>query len=59
MPKVKSEKKFRKHKDDKETGFKQGIQFNTGLGQHILKNPLIVQNIVEKVLKNEFVKNFQ
>jgi 18S rRNA (adenine1779-N6/adenine1780-N6)-dimethyltransferase len=46
MPKVKSEKKFRKHND---TGFKQGIQFNTGLGQHILKNPLVVQSIVEKV----------
>jgi 18S rRNA (adenine1779-N6/adenine1780-N6)-dimethyltransferase len=49
MPKVKSDKKFRNHKETKESGFKQGIKFNTGLGQHILKNPLIVQSIVEKV----------
>jgi len=27
---------------------KQGMVFNTGLGQHILKNPLIVQGIVDK-----------
>lgn len=33
-------------KDKKEQ--KQGIQFNTGFGQHILKNPLIVTQIVEK-----------
>ena len=26
----------------------QGLRFNTNLGQHILKNPLIVQNMVEK-----------
>nr|XP_048707614.1 probable dimethyladenosine transferase isoform X1 [Caretta caretta] len=25
-----------------------GIMFNTGIGQHILKNPLIVNNIIEK-----------
>ena len=49
MPKVKSDKKFRNHKETKESGFKQGIKFNTGLGQHILKNPLIVQSIVDKV----------
>lgn len=48
MPKVKSDKKFRNHKETKASGFKQGIKFNTGLGQHILKNPLIVQSIVEK-----------
>ena len=28
----------------------QGIVFNTGLGQHILKNPLVVQSMVEKVI---------
>ena len=26
-----------------------GINFNTGIGQHILKNPLVVVNMVEKV----------
>lgn len=26
-----------------------GIMFNTGKGQHILKNPLIVNGIIEKV----------
>lgn len=27
-----------------------GIMFNTGMGQHILKNPLVVNGIIEKVL---------
>lgn len=27
----------------------QGIVFNTDLGQHILKNPLVVQSMIEKV----------
>lgn len=49
MPKIKTEKKFRKHKDD--ANIKQGIKFNTTLGQHILKNPLIVTSIVDKVNK--------
>jgi len=44
MPKLKASKKFRQHKEIQ----KQGIQFNTGFGQHILKNPLIVNAIVEK-----------
>lgn len=44
MPKVKSEKKTRVH--DKVQ--KQGILFNTELGQHILKNPLVVNAMVEK-----------
>lgn len=44
MPKEKSAKKSRIH--DKVQ--KQGILFNTGLGQHILKNPLIVNSMVEK-----------
>ena len=26
----------------------QGLRFNTNLGQHILKNPLIVQSMVDK-----------
>ncbi|XP_056115538.1 probable dimethyladenosine transferase [Rhinichthys klamathensis goyatoka] len=44
MPKVKTEKKSRKHQEVKS----QGIMFNTGIGQHILKNPLIVNAIIEK-----------
>ncbi|XP_015906694.1 probable dimethyladenosine transferase [Parasteatoda tepidariorum] len=44
MPKIKSEKKSRQH----ETIQKQGIQFNTTLGQHILKNPLVINSIIEK-----------
>ncbi|XP_018614960.1 dimethyladenosine transferase [Scleropages formosus] len=44
MPKVKAEKKSRQHQDVKS----QGIMFNTGVGQHILKNPLVVNSIIEK-----------
>ncbi|XP_077079585.1 dimethyladenosine transferase [Siphateles boraxobius] len=44
MPKVKTEKKSRKHQEVKS----QGIMFNTGIGQHILKNPLVVNAIIEK-----------
>lgn len=44
MPKVKAAKKSRQHNEIQ----KQGIQFNTGLGQHILKNPLIITAMVEK-----------
>ncbi|KAM4054024.1 dimethyladenosine transferase isoform 2-T2 [Anomaloglossus baeobatrachus] len=44
MPKVKSEKKSRKHQE----GRSQGVMFNTGIGQHILKNPLIVNSIIDK-----------
>ena len=32
-----------------EQGNVQAMQFNHALGQHILKNPLIVQSLVEKV----------
>lgn len=39
--------KIKPSRKDK-TNEKQGIQFNTGFGQHILKNPLIVTQIVEK-----------
>ncbi|XP_013400483.1 probable dimethyladenosine transferase [Lingula anatina] len=44
MPKVKSAKKSRVHQEVQ----KQGLNFNTGLGQHILKNPLIITSMVEK-----------
>uniref|UniRef100_A0A671QVJ1 rRNA adenine N(6)-methyltransferase n=1 Tax=Sinocyclocheilus anshuiensis TaxID=1608454 RepID=A0A671QVJ1_9TELE len=44
MPKVKAEKKSRQHQEVKS----QGIMFNTGIGQHILKNPLVVNGIIEK-----------
>lgn len=44
MPKVKSQFTTRIHKDVA----KQGIQFNKDFGQHILKNPLIIQSMVEK-----------
>uniref|UniRef100_A0A8C7ZQT0 rRNA adenine N(6)-methyltransferase n=1 Tax=Oryzias sinensis TaxID=183150 RepID=A0A8C7ZQT0_9TELE len=44
MPKVKAEKKSRQHQEIKN----QGIVFNTGIGQHILKNPLVVNGIIEK-----------
>nr|XP_009860180.2 probable dimethyladenosine transferase [Ciona intestinalis] len=46
MPKVKAEKKFRTHKEA--TKQVTGIMFNTGVGQHILKNPLIINGMVEK-----------
>ncbi|XP_053557298.1 probable dimethyladenosine transferase isoform X1 [Bombina bombina] len=44
MPKVRAEKKSRKHQEIKS----QGVMFNTGIGQHILKNPLIVNSIIDK-----------
>ncbi|XP_077457470.1 dimethyladenosine transferase [Stigmatopora argus] len=44
MPKVKAEKKSRQHQEVKN----QGIMFKTGIGQHILKNPLVVNSIIEK-----------
>ncbi|XP_067842662.1 probable dimethyladenosine transferase isoform X1 [Heptranchias perlo] len=44
MPKVKSEKKSRGRREAQG----QGIVFNTGIGQHILKNPLIVNSIIDK-----------
>merc|ERR1711894_191242 len=51
MPKVKSFKKVRQRpatSDAAAGGTKQAMIFNTGLGQHILKNPLVVQGIVDK-----------
>jgi len=44
MPKERVPKKSRTHQET----LKQGIQFRTEIGQHILKNPLIVNAIVEK-----------
>ncbi|XP_054278151.1 probable dimethyladenosine transferase [Macrosteles quadrilineatus] len=44
MPKVKAEKKSRTHQEVA----KQGILFNKGFGQHILKNPLVIQGMVDK-----------
>ncbi|XP_071870896.1 probable dimethyladenosine transferase [Bombus fervidus] len=44
MPKVRTQKTTRIHKEVA----KQGILFNTNIGQHILKNPLVIQNMVEK-----------
>ncbi|CAD6995735.1 unnamed protein product [Ceratitis capitata] len=44
MPKVKSEKKTRIHQEVQ----KQGIVFNKDFGQHILKNPLVIQSMLEK-----------
>ncbi|XP_070563956.1 dimethyladenosine transferase-like [Ptychodera flava] len=43
MPKVKSQKKSRQHEQ-----IRQGVQFKRDLGQHILKNPLVVDGIIDK-----------
>lgn len=44
MPKLKAEKKSRQHT----AVAKQGILFSKDFGQHILKNPLVIQSMVEK-----------
>jgi len=44
MPKEQKKKKSRVHQQVKA----EGIQFRTDLGQHILKNPLIVNAIIDK-----------
>jgi len=44
MPKERIKKKSRTHEHVRA----EGIQFKTDLGQHILKNPLIVNSIIEK-----------
>ena len=36
-------------------GNTQAMQFNHALGQHILKNPLIIQALVEKVFYNIYL----
>ncbi|XP_077981133.1 dimethyladenosine transferase-like [Glandiceps talaboti] len=43
MPKVQSQKRTRQHDQ-----IRQGVQFKRDLGQHILKNPLVVDGIIEK-----------
>jgi len=51
MPKVKSAKRNgsqRSGSTSDAAGARQGMVFNTGLGQHILKNPLVVQGLVDK-----------
>eukprot|EP00095_Tigriopus_kingsejongensis_P003380 maker-scaffold153_size302544-snap-gene-2.18 protein:Tk03380 transcript:maker-scaffold153_size302544-snap-gene-2.18-mRNA-1 annotation:"probable dimethyladenosine transferase-like" len=56
MPKMKGGRKVRKTGSGMSTveaagsggGGQQGMVFNTGLGQHILKNPLVVQSIIDK-----------
>lgn len=44
MPKERLKKKSRQHTEIQ----KQGINFNKEFGQHILKNPLVVNSMVEK-----------
>ncbi|CAB0036448.1 unnamed protein product [Trichogramma brassicae] len=44
MPKVLREKSTTQHREV----FRQGIVFNKKFGQHILKNPLIIQSIIDK-----------
>ncbi|XP_014600116.1 PREDICTED: probable dimethyladenosine transferase [Polistes canadensis] len=44
MPKIRTERVSRVHKEVA----RQGIQFNKDFGQHILKNPLVIHNMVEK-----------
>jgi len=52
MPKIKNKKHHGGSKNastaDAAGGNRQGMIFNTGLGQHILKNPLVVNALVEK-----------
>ena len=53
MGKIKSAKKNRNRPGTTsaagpDAANKQALVFNTGLGQHILKNPLVVQGIVDK-----------
>jgi 18S rRNA (adenine1779-N6/adenine1780-N6)-dimethyltransferase len=51
MPKLKSKRHGAKEPAstaDAAGGNRQGMIFNTGLGQHILKNPLVVNALVEK-----------
>lgn len=52
MGKIKSAKKSRQRQSTNDAagggGNRQAMVFNTGLGQHILKNPLVVQGLVEK-----------
>ena len=42
-------KKMKQKTQSSGGGNKQAMQFNHALGQHILKNPLVIQALVEKV----------
>ena len=51
MPKIKTKRHIGSKTAstaDASGGNRQGMIFNTGLGQHILKNPLVVNALVEK-----------
>eukprot|EP00035_Acanthoeca_spectabilis_P005056 m.109666 g.109666 ORF g.109666 m.109666 type:complete len:315 (-) comp12852_c0_seq4:1417-2361(-) len=50
MPKMKRESRTKDGRADRSGGggAMQGIIFNKGFGQHILKNPLVVDGIIEK-----------
>ena len=52
MPKVKTAKRRQKVTTTDAAGgggkSQAGLAFNTNLGQHILKNPLVVQGIIDK-----------
>ena len=64
MPKERAQKKSRVHKEIQKEGIEYcfvlsdrevshsflGINFNKEFGQHILKNPLIIASMVEKVI---------
>ena len=56
---VKVSKKMKQKSAGGGGGNKQAMQFNHALGQHILKNPLIIQALVEKVdIKTLLIPNF-
>ncbi|XP_068846557.1 dimethyladenosine transferase isoform X3 [Capricornis sumatraensis] len=51
MPKIKSAASSRRRERQQRRGQLKsagGLMFNTGIGQHILKNPLIVNSIIDK-----------
>uniref|UniRef100_A0A8C2PCL8 rRNA adenine N(6)-methyltransferase n=1 Tax=Capra hircus TaxID=9925 RepID=A0A8C2PCL8_CAPHI len=51
MPKIKSAASGRRRERQQQRGQLKsagGLMFNTGIGQHILKNPLIVNSIIDK-----------
>ncbi|XP_060047277.1 probable dimethyladenosine transferase isoform X1 [Erinaceus europaeus] len=51
MPKVKSgasDRRRERQQQRRELKSAGGLMFNTGIGQHILKNPLIVNSIIDK-----------
>uniref|UniRef100_A0A286YCE5 DIM1 rRNA methyltransferase and ribosome maturation factor n=1 Tax=Mus musculus TaxID=10090 RepID=A0A286YCE5_MOUSE len=53
MPKAKSAASSRRRdRQEQRRELKRagGLMFNTGIGQHILKNPLIVNSIIDKTV---------